>query len=346
MVPTDWQVWQLLAGCSEDMDTMEQYRLLQTKECPSEQVITNDIHRTFPAHHFFKESGGSGQDALYKISRAYAVYDEELSYCQGLSFLAAALLLHMPEEQAFCVLVRIMKDFGFRNLFKQDFEVLHLCFHQLDRLLEDNLPDLSAHLRCTGVATHMFASQWFLTLYTAKFPLVMVFHYLDLFLLTGMESVFRVAMALLTVSRKELLAMDFEGILKYFRIALPKKFRTEDAVKQLFSVANSVKVKRLDKYRREFIAIKASESEEAIVSRLEKENNRLLREKLRLDAENDALVRRIEELAEVGEKGGRELEEAEGERGRLAMEATQVKELLKREASATHVGFFFYISCQ
>lgn len=51
----------------------------------------------------------------------------------------------------------------------------------------------------------MFASQWFLTLYTAKFPLFMVFHYLDLFLLTGVDSVFQVAMALLQVSSQALL---------------------------------------------------------------------------------------------------------------------------------------------
>lgn len=41
-----------------------------------------------------------GQDALYKISKAYAVYDEEVGYCQGLSFLAAALLLHVSQCQA------------------------------------------------------------------------------------------------------------------------------------------------------------------------------------------------------------------------------------------------------
>lgn len=37
---------------------------------------------------------------------------------QGLSFLAASLLLHMPEEQAFCVLVRVMFHYGLRDLFK------------------------------------------------------------------------------------------------------------------------------------------------------------------------------------------------------------------------------------
>lgn len=58
-------------------------------------MILRDINRTFPAHDYFKESGGVGQDALFKISRAYAVFDPEVSYCQGTSFLSAALLLHV-----------------------------------------------------------------------------------------------------------------------------------------------------------------------------------------------------------------------------------------------------------
>ena len=79
-----------------------------SQACESEQVILRDIHRTFPAHEFFRESGGGGQDALYKISRAYAVYDQELDYCQGLSFLAAALLLHVsfccPRDTRHCLI--------------------------------------------------------------------------------------------------------------------------------------------------------------------------------------------------------------------------------------------------
>lgn len=72
--------------------------LYALQDCASEQVILRDINRTFPAHDYFKEAGGVGQDALYKISKAYAVYDEEVGYCQGLSFLAAALLLHVSHS--------------------------------------------------------------------------------------------------------------------------------------------------------------------------------------------------------------------------------------------------------
>lgn len=42
----------------------------------------------------------------------------------------------MPEEQAFSVLVKIMFDYGLRDLFKQNFEDLHCKFFQLERLMQ------------------------------------------------------------------------------------------------------------------------------------------------------------------------------------------------------------------
>lgn len=76
------EVWLRLADCSSDTSVMDAYRVLITKECSADPVIMRDIHRTFPAHDFFKDSGGLGQEALAKISRAYAVYDQEVGYCQ------------------------------------------------------------------------------------------------------------------------------------------------------------------------------------------------------------------------------------------------------------------------
>ncbi|CAB3383117.1 Hypothetical predicted protein [Cloeon dipterum] len=201
------EIWQRLAGHSEDV--MDKYRVLITKESSCESVIQRDINRTFPAHDFFKKAGGLGQDSLFRLSKAYAVYDEEVGYCQGLSFLAAALLLHMPEEQAFCVLVQIMYHYKLRDLFKDGFENLNMRLYQLGRLLEDQVQDLWQHFQEKGVEEHMYGSQWFLTLFTAKFPLHLVFHILDVFLLLGTDTLFLVALALLTVGRSPILLIFF-----------------------------------------------------------------------------------------------------------------------------------------
>lgn len=79
------------------------------------------------------------------------------------------------------------------NLSLQDgFETLHLRLYQLDRLIEEYLPELWSHLVESAIESHMYASQWFLTLFTAKFPLFLVFHILDVFLYQGMDTIFQV----------------------------------------------------------------------------------------------------------------------------------------------------------
>lgn len=42
----------------------------------------------------------------------------------------------MPEEQAFCVLVKIMYYYRLRDLYKNNFEDLHCKFYQLERLMQ------------------------------------------------------------------------------------------------------------------------------------------------------------------------------------------------------------------
>ena len=174
-------------------EIIDTYRVLVTKESPDDKVILRDIHRTFPAHEFFKDSGGVGQEALYRIAKAYSVYDSEIGYCQGQSFLIAALLLQMPEEQAFGVLVKVMHNLGLRDMFRENFEQLQLRLYQLDRLIENLMPDIWQHFTEHGIESHMYASQWFLTVFTAKFPLFLVFRVMDVFLMSGFDSIFQVS---------------------------------------------------------------------------------------------------------------------------------------------------------
>lgn len=54
----------------------------------------------------------------------------------------------MPEEQAFSVLVKIMFDYGLRELFKQNFEDLHCKFYQLERLMQVRELRLGWTTRC------------------------------------------------------------------------------------------------------------------------------------------------------------------------------------------------------
>lgn len=44
------------------------------------------------------------------------------------------------------------------------------------------MSELNQHFQLCGIETHMYASQWFLTIYTAKFPLSIVYRIFDIYL--------------------------------------------------------------------------------------------------------------------------------------------------------------------
>lgn len=48
-------------------------------------------------------------------------------------------------------------------------------------------------------------------------------------------------------ARKDLLQMDFEGILKYFRVTMPKRYMEEERYKQLLASALNIKVNNYKK---------------------------------------------------------------------------------------------------
>jgi len=56
--------------------------------------------------------------------------------------------------------------------------------------------------------------------------------------------------------KKDLLQLDFESILKYFRVTLPKKCRNKEVAKLLMKLATGLKVKKLKKYEQDFAAQK------------------------------------------------------------------------------------------
>ncbi|TKA64177.1 hypothetical protein B0A49_05973 [Cryomyces minteri] len=148
------------------------------------------------------------QEGLFGVCKAYALFDGDVGYAQGMNFIAMPLLFNMPEEEAFCMLVRLMNKYGLRDLFVQDIPGLHLHFYQFERLLEDFEPALYCHLHRRGVNPQLYATQWFLTLFAYRFPLQLVLRVYDLILSEGLESaILKFGIVLMQKNAQTLLGM-------------------------------------------------------------------------------------------------------------------------------------------
>ena len=51
--------------------------------------------RTFPSYPYFSQATRVGQQSLERLLHAYAVKDPDVGYCQGLSFVAGMILIHV-----------------------------------------------------------------------------------------------------------------------------------------------------------------------------------------------------------------------------------------------------------
>lgn len=188
--------------------------------------------------------------------------------------------LQMPEEEAFCVFVRLMQEYRLRELFKPSMAELGLCIYQFEYMLQEQLPDLNTHFRSQSFHTSMYASSWFLTLFLTTFPLPVATRVFDIFMYEGLEIVFRVGLALLQVNQTELMQLDMEGMSQYFQRVIPHQFDScpDKLVLKAYQVKyNPKKMKRLEK---EYAAMKSKEMEEQIEIKRLRTENRLLKQRI------------------------------------------------------------------
>uniref|UniRef100_A0A2I2Y3C4 Ecotropic viral integration site 5 like n=1 Tax=Gorilla gorilla gorilla TaxID=9595 RepID=A0A2I2Y3C4_GORGO len=283
-------VWQLLCSAT-DMPVKNQYSELLKMSSPCEKLIRRDIARTYPEHEFFKGQDSLGQEVLFNVMKAYSLVDREVGYCQGSAFIVGLLLMQMPEEEAFCVFVRLMQEYRLRELFKPSMAELGLCIYQFEYMLQEQLPDLNTHFRSQSFHTSMYASSWFLTLFLTTFPLPVATRVFDIFMYEGLEIVFRVGLALLQVNQAELMQLDMEGMSQYFQRVIPHQFDScpDKLVLKAYQVKyNPKKMKRLEK---EYAAMKSKEMEEQIEIKRLRTENRLLKQRIEtLEKENPRLT--------------------------------------------------------
>jgi hypothetical protein len=209
------QLWPVLAenlykqnnsGSPPDATTTR-YRELYLKISGFERQIDLDIERTLRDHVMFKIRFSSAQISLFKVLVAYSNYDPQVGYCQGMSTIAAFILLYFPEEAAFSALLGVMAET--RQLFVTGFPKLFETFYVQERLMRKYLPRLHKHLTHLAISPSIYATKWYLTLFLGL-PVPLATRIWDLFLFYGFDVLPCVAVAVLRLCERHLLSCEYE----------------------------------------------------------------------------------------------------------------------------------------
>ncbi|XP_051686728.1 TBC1 domain family member 1 isoform X2 [Oryctolagus cuniculus] len=304
------EIWKFLAEqfhLKQQFPSKQQPRDVPYKELlkqltSQQHAILIDLGRTFPTHPYFSAQLGAGQLSLYNILKAYSLLDQEVGYCQGLSFVAGILLLHMSEEEAFKMLKFLMYDMGLRKQYRPDMIILQIQMYQLSRLLHDYHRDLYNHLEEHEIGPSLYAAPWFLTVFASQFPLGFVARVFDMIFLQGSEVIFKVALSLLG-SHKPLILQheNLETIVDFIKSTLPNLglVQMEKTINQVFEMDIA---KQLQAYEVEYHVLQeelidsSPLSDNQRMDKLEKTNNSLRKQNLDLLEQLQVANSRIQSL--------------------------------------------------
>lgn len=185
----------------------------------------------------FREEYGTGRNKLYNVLKAYACYDNEIGYAQGVNYLAAMLLYHIEdEEKAFWCLIYVLHRRNWRMVYDNNTPKLLSLLNLLRERLNLYHPDLLAHLESEDLSMLAVFSPLFLTLYIYHIPLPISTRIFELFLLEGEVYLFRLLFRLLETYRLKIQSLREHELLDYLRCGMILECIQEKSIEWLLDV--------------------------------------------------------------------------------------------------------------
>ena len=193
-----------------------------------EELIKLDVVRTFTHDKEFPRA------TLTNLLRAgTSVLRDTAGYCQGMNYLAGALLyLTQDEQKSFDLYVSLVRG-KMADVFSKNFEKLKMFFYVVDKLIQFYLPDLGAEFKEKKIQSVFFCSSWFITLFTSAFQYTtksyLVLYIVDLFVVDGFKAIFKTIIVLLKFYKSKIVGKSFEEIVSFLNDILRQEiFKNSD----------------------------------------------------------------------------------------------------------------------
>lgn len=198
-----------MAGTISDHDYRKleltyQQLLTEKVEKETENQINRDLCRTFPLHDYYKE-GAPGIEQMRRVLTAFANYDHQVDYVQGMNFIVGALLYHANEVMAFWLFVSLIEDCEMRDIYMHGLPGLFKHSHIINTLVMDHLQELSEHFMEHNLRVEMYASDWIFGLFASVIPLEQMSSFFSKFYRYKWIFFYQLILSILKFLEKELL---------------------------------------------------------------------------------------------------------------------------------------------
>ncbi|XP_048362011.1 TBC1 domain family member 12 isoform X2 [Sphaerodactylus townsendi] len=232
--------WKSFGEAGTENDTEDAGVSVADREA-SLELIKLDISRTFPSLYIFQK-GGPYHDLLHSVLGAYTCYRPDVGYVQGMSFIAAVLILNLEEPDAFIAFANLLNKPCQLAFFRVDHSMMLKYFAAFEVFFEENLPKLFHHFKTYNLTPDIYLIDWIFTLYSKSLPLDLACRVWDVFCRDGEEFLFRTGLGILRLYEDILLQMDFIHIAQ-FLTKLPEDITSE----KLFACIASIQMQNSNK---------------------------------------------------------------------------------------------------
>lgn len=109
---------------------------LAWEHSPDVRQIDLDVNRTYREHINFRKRYNFKQQELFNILSAYSIYNLDIGYTQGMSQIAALLLMYLSEDEAFWALSTLISDSKYYMHGKFSILINIRLFHKLKSIIK------------------------------------------------------------------------------------------------------------------------------------------------------------------------------------------------------------------
>ena len=128
--------------------------------------------------------------------------------------MVAILLMYVDREDAFNIMCNLInkKQYNMRGYYLPGMPALKKTFYVLLCLQIKYLPKLFDHMIEEFYTPALYATNWFMTLFSSRMPIELTLRIWDIFFIEGFIVMYKIIIAIFKINQKELLKSDYEQL--------------------------------------------------------------------------------------------------------------------------------------